>query len=105
MDGNLDRLRAHCLAKENVTEEYPWGDIVWKVKGKMFAATGEKAEAVSLKSTLDKQAVLIQHPDIEVAQYVGRYGWVSVHLRSEETLDLALDLIDESYDAIAKKKR
>jgi predicted DNA-binding protein (MmcQ/YjbR family) len=94
------------MAKENVTEEYPWGDIVWKVKGKMFAATGQACESVTVKSTLDKQAALIQHPDIEVAQYVGRYGWVTVRLASEETFDLALELGDESYESVtAKKKR
>jgi len=66
-ESNLEKLRAHCMAKDNVTEEYPWGDIVWKVKGKMFAATGETGSSVTVKSTLEKQAVLIQHPDIEVA--------------------------------------
>lgn len=93
------------MAKENVTEEYPWGDIVWKVKGKMFIGTGTDAAAVSVKSSLDKQAVLIQHPDIEVAQYVGRYGWVTIHLRSEDSFDLALELIDESYDSVTSKKK
>lgn len=102
----LDQLRAHCMSKEGAIEDYPWGDVVWKVKGKLFAGTGQTGEAVTVKATLDKQAVLIQHPDIEVAKYVGKYGWVTVNLRSEETLELALELIDESYDAVvAKKKR
>lgn len=103
----LDELRAHCMAKPDVTEEYPWGDIVWKVRGKMFAATGAEAEGVTVKSTLDQQAALIQHPGIEVAKYVGKYGWVTVRLASRETFDLALDLVDESYEMVVagKKKR
>lgn len=102
----LEQLRAHCMSKEGATEDYPWGDVVWKVKGKLFAGTGETGEAVTVKATLDKQAVLIQHPDIEVAKYVGKYGWVTVNLRSADTLELALELIDESYDAVvARKKR
>jgi predicted DNA-binding protein (MmcQ/YjbR family) len=93
------------MAKDDATEDYPWGDIVWKVKGKMFAATGESGSGVSVKSTVEKQAVLIQHPDIEVAPYVGRYGWVMIHLRSPETLEVALDLIDESYEFVRGKKK
>lgn len=100
---SLDALRSHCMAKAEVSEEYPWGDIVWKVKGKMFAGTGQSGESVSVKSTLEKQSVLIQHPNIEVAAYVGRYGWVTVHLRDEDTLELAKELIDESYDAVKPK--
>lgn len=101
----LEQLRAHCLSKEGAVEDYPWGDIVWKVRGKLFAGTNQAGEAVTVKSSLDKQAVLIQHPDIEVAKYVGKYGWVTITLASNETLDLALELIDESYDAVFKKKR
>ena len=100
----LEELRAHCMAKDGATEDYPWGDVVWKVKGKLFAGTGQTGVSVTVKATLDKQAALIQHPDIEVAKYVGKYGWVTVNLRSSETLELALELIDESYDAVVAKK-
>jgi predicted DNA-binding protein (MmcQ/YjbR family) len=93
------------MHKPDVTEEYPWGDIVWKVKGKMFAATGESGEGVTVKSTVEKQAALVQHPDISVAAYVGRYGWVRIELNSPETLELALELIDESYDSVVPKRK
>ena len=68
-----------------------------------FATFGGEATCTSVKSTLEKQAALIQHPNIEVAAYVGRYGWVTVFLRDEETVELALDLIDESYASVAGK--
>jgi predicted DNA-binding protein (MmcQ/YjbR family) len=55
---------------------------------------------VSLRSTLEKQAALIMHPHIEIAAYVGRYGWVTVTLADEDTMQLALELIDESYDLV-----
>lgn len=104
-ESNLETMRAHCMAKEGATEDTPWGDIAWKVKGKMFACTGQSGTSVTVKSTLDKQAALVQHPDIEVAAYVGRYGWVSVSLNSAETMELALDLIDESYERVRGKKK
>ncbi|HSI72269.1 MAG TPA: MmcQ/YjbR family DNA-binding protein [Fimbriimonas sp.] len=92
------------MAKEHVTEEYPWGDTCWKVKGKMFACTGGDGRHVTVKSTLDKQQALVQHPNIEVAAYVGRYGWVRIEIVDDEVLELARDLIDESYDAVARKQ-
>jgi predicted DNA-binding protein (MmcQ/YjbR family) len=99
------KVRAHCLAKEGAVEEYPWDDVAWKVGGKMFACGSDQSAGLTVKSTLEKQAVLIQHPNITVAAYVGRYGWVHIAIPDEETLDLALELIDESYDQIRPKKR
>ena len=103
----LSDLREHCMAKPDATEDYPWGDIAWKVKGKVFAISGEESSGVSLKSTLEKQSALIQHPNIEPSAYVGRYGWVTVEIVDDATLEMAKDLIDESYDIVSagKKKR
>ena len=100
----LTKVRKHCLAKPGAVEDEPWpGDIAFKVKGKIFAMAGKTA--ITLKSTPDKQAALIQHPNIEKAAYVGRFGWVTIKPEDKGTLDLALDLIDESYDSIVKPKK
>jgi predicted DNA-binding protein (MmcQ/YjbR family) len=101
----FEKIRAYCLSKESSVEEYPWGDVVWKVSGKMFAAGSEGQNSVTVKSTLDEQAVLVQHPAIEAAAYVGRFGWVTIHISDEATLKLAQHLIDGSYDAIRKKRK
>ena len=96
-------ISSYCLAKPGAFEDHPWGDTVFKVapKGKIFCFCGEKEPMVCVKSTLEKQAVLIQQPNIEVAAYVGRHGWVTVFIRDQETYDLAFELIDESYAMIA----
>lgn len=96
-------IKAYCLAKTNVVEDYPWGDVAWKVGGKMFACGGDGQNTVTVKSTPDQQSVLIQHPSIERAAYVGRYGWVTISVTDQETLEMAEDLIDQSYDLIASK--
>ena len=98
-------FRRHCLEKEGAVEDYPWGDVAWKVGGKMFACGGKGSNALTVKSTMEKQAALIQHPNIEAAAYVGRYGWVTIRAEDQDTLDIALDLIDESYEAIRPKRR
>lgn len=98
-------LKKHSLTKEGAAEDYPWGDVAWKVNGKMFACSSENSSKVSVKSTLEKQEALIMHPNIEKSHYVGRFGWVTIDVKDQETLDLARDLIDESYELIAKKNK
>lgn len=99
-------IRDHSLAKPGAVEEYPWGHPVWKVDGKMFATYGDDGGPhISVKCTLDKQAILIQHPAIEKAPYVGRYGWLSIAITDDETTALTMDLIDDSYDSVAPKSK
>lgn len=94
-------LQKHALSKPGAVEEYPWGDVAWKVRGKLFAVTGKDAAGVTVKARLEDQAVLVQHPAIRVAPYVGRFGWVAIEIGDAETLALACQLIDESYAALA----
>jgi len=101
---SMATIRNHCLAKPGAIEDEPWpGDTAWKVKGKIFAMGGKKA--VTVKSTPEKQSALVLLPAISKAAYVGRFGWVTIELQDKETLDLALDLIDESYAMVAGKRK
>ena len=102
MGDSFDKIQAHCLAKAGAVQDEPWpGDTAFKVKGKIFAMGGH--EAVTVKSSVEKQEMLIMLPHVRKAAYVGRFGWVTVDLVDEETLALAMDLIDESYEAVASK--
>lgn len=73
--------------------------------GKLFATASEGGCGVTLKSTLEKQAMLIQHPNISVASHVGRFGWVYVEASDEDTLALALDLMEECYQAVLPRRK
>ena len=94
-------IRKHCLAKPDAVEEYPWGDVVWKIRGKIFAGSSDGSNRVSVKATLEEQARLIQHPAIEKARYVGRFGWVTITVKNKKVAQLARELIDESYSRVA----
>ncbi len=96
-------VKAHCLSKPNAVEEYPWGHVVWKVKKKVFAIGTENESRFTVKSTPDRQSQLIMHPNISVASHVGRFGWVSLEVDSEDMLEIALALIDEAFDSIVAK--
>jgi predicted DNA-binding protein (MmcQ/YjbR family) len=99
------RMKAHCLEKEGAVEEYPWGHVVWKVRGKLFVIGSEGENAFTVKSTLEQQEALIQHPSIRKASHVGRYGWVTITVREEADMELALELADESYDSVRPKSK
>jgi predicted DNA-binding protein (MmcQ/YjbR family) len=103
-DRVFEAVKEKCEIKPNITFDHPWEDhTAWKLGGKIFCVGAEGSHKISVKSTHDKQTALIQHPAITVADYVGRYGWVSIDIDSEDTLAIALDLIDESYDLVAAK--
>jgi predicted DNA-binding protein (MmcQ/YjbR family) len=98
-------IQTHCLAKEGAFEDYPWGETVWKVKpkGKVFCFGGETR--MTVRATLDEQAALTELPGITPAHYLARHGWVSVDLTVPTNLDLAIDLIDRSYELVVGKKK
>jgi predicted DNA-binding protein (MmcQ/YjbR family) len=92
-------IRAYCLDLPDAWEDYPWGDIVYKLGKKMFAALGvtDSLGSLTVKATFEDQDALIQLPHIEKARYVGNRGWITVKISDEATLAHARDLIAESY--------
>ena len=104
-DDAYARVREYCLAKEGAREEYPWGDVVWKVHARIFAGSSDGSNQVTVKATPEEQTTLIEHPAITVAKHVGRFGWVTITIRNKKTLALALELIDRSYDSLALKRK
>lgn len=98
-------VQAHCLSLPDTREDYPWGDIVYKIKGKLFAAMGRSLPLqVTVKADPTDAASLVQHPGIERAAYVGRYGWVTVTVDDTDRLNLTLGLIEVSYGLVRGKR-
>jgi predicted DNA-binding protein (MmcQ/YjbR family) len=92
------------MSKSGAVEEHPSGDVVWKVGGRTFASWCSQTGLVSVKSTLDQQAMLILHPAIGIANHSGRYGWISVAVYDDATLRLTRELIDASLEMVTRRK-
>jgi predicted DNA-binding protein (MmcQ/YjbR family) len=104
----FQRVWEHCAAKPGAVEDHPWGDTVFKVKGKIFAFLSDPASpdvGITLKPDEEELDALLGLPFVRKAAYVGRFGWVSVSIEDEESLELALSLIDDSYDIVSKRTR
>src|SRR3954470_3911497 len=100
------KLRAHSLSYPETTEEFPWGESAFKVKGKTFVFMRADANEVSFSVKLPqsrKKALAL--PGSEPTHYgMGAKGWVTLRPAAKTSVDLLLSFIDESYRAIAPKR-
>jgi len=101
-------LRSYALTFPESTEEFPWGERVIKVKGKVFLFLGQPAGGglgFSVKLPVSS-ATALELPFAEPTGYgLGKHGWVSATFPSSDDvpLDLLKEWIDESYRAVAPK--
>jgi hypothetical protein len=102
----FEDVRRLALALPEAEEVVTWGsDLTYRVGGKIFAISGEGADAVSIKATLDAQQDLLalDPATFTKAAYVGRYGWVNVRLAGVDESMLA-DLLERAWRQTAPKK-
>ena len=105
---NVDSVRDYCLSFPQARENLQWGeDLCFKVAGKIFVVLSLSSVPPSLcfKCNPEKFAELCEQEEIIPAPYVGRYKWVLVKgldVLDDEDLQ---DLIRQSYDMVARKKR
>jgi predicted DNA-binding protein (MmcQ/YjbR family) len=95
-----ERVRALALSFPETYEDSPWGHPVFKVgDNKMFASMSNADDPLTLtvKLTPEEREIALTLPYVQVAAYVGRYGWVTAEVSDEESLDNALEWLRESY--------
>jgi predicted DNA-binding protein (MmcQ/YjbR family) len=106
--GNQGILRAFALGYPGAHEEFPWGERVIKVKGKVFVFLGRDDEGLGLSVKLPSSRLMaLGLPFASPTGYgLGKSGWVSVQFgpREKPPMDLMRAWIDESYRAVAPKK-
>src|ERR1700741_3427544 len=103
---NVDWLRQVCLAFPGATEQIQRGnDLLFKVGGKMFAATPLELAPVglSLKASPENFPELTELPNIIPAPYLARAQWVALQSRDAVPLDELAQLLWESYDLVVAR--
>jgi predicted DNA-binding protein (MmcQ/YjbR family) len=104
-------LREFALALPGATEDFPWGERVAKVNGKVFVflgldpvAGGEMGFSVKLPASAEEALEL---PFTAPTGYgLGKSGWVTAKFGEKDAPPIAIleAWILESYRAIAPKK-
>jgi len=101
-------LRSHALAYPEAREDFPWGERVVKVRGKVFLFLGRPEEGLALSVKLPGSATLaLGLPFASPTGYgLGKSGWVTARFgpREKPPVELLKRWIDESYRAVAPKR-
>ncbi len=110
----LEEIRAHCLKKQGVTEDFPFDQhiLAFRVGGKIFLLTNIDDEFVSLNLKCDPHRAIElreQYPDIRPGYHMNKRHWNTVFCEGDLPRTLIFLLIDESYElvvfSLAKKIR
>ena len=107
MSKPAERLLKLALTYPGASEEFPWGERVVKVDGKSFVFLGdaEDAKNVTMKLPQSHAAALGLPGAVPTGYGLGKSGWVTIPLASKIPLDVFAEWLDESYRAVAKKRR
>ncbi len=101
-------LRVLALSYPEVVEEFPWGDVAFKIRKKVFLFMASKPPAISFSVKLPFTGELaLDLPFTEPTEYgLGQHAWVTARIGPGEdvSLDMIASWVDESYRTIAPKK-
>ena len=102
------RLRAAALAYPETTEDHPWGETAFKVRGKvfLFLFRGDDVLSFSMKLPVSREFALVWDFAAPTGYGLGKSGWVTCRLApsTEVDPDLLLGWLDESWRTVAPKK-
>lgn len=104
---DIEQFREYCLAKKASSEDFPFGPdtLVLRVGGKIFAITGLDSDrfSVNLKCDPDRAVELReQHPEIHPGWHMNKSHWNTVDFEGGLDGRMLRELIDHSYDLVAK---
>ena len=108
VDRDQMTLRDFAMGYPGAHEDFPWGERVIKVKGKVFLFLGGKDADLSLSVKLPSSGLIaLGLPFASPTGYgLARSGWVTARFAPKEKppLEVLRAWIDESYRAVAPKK-
>jgi predicted DNA-binding protein (MmcQ/YjbR family) len=102
---NLEELRSYCLAKSNVEECFPFGEVtlVYKVGGKIFLLAGMDEVPLSINIKADPEAAIEQrerYPAVSYGYHMNKKHWNTITLDGSVRNTLIKQWIDDSYELV-----
>jgi predicted DNA-binding protein (MmcQ/YjbR family) len=100
------QLREFALSLPEAWEDFPWGERVAKVRGKVFVFMGGDESTLITVKLDESHGHAASLPGVEPTRYgLGRSGWLNVPIDAEgATPELLCDWIEESYRIVAPKR-
>ena len=104
---NIEELRAYCIAKPGVTEDFPFDEttLVFKVMDKLFALTDLEGNlSVNLKCTPEKAIELRElHSCVLPGYHMNKKHWNTVLVDGTVSDQQVREWIDHSYELVVEK--
>ena len=104
---NIETFRDYCLAKQAVTEGFPFDDkaLVFKVAGKMFAITNTEGDfSISLKCDPEKAIALREaYAPVKPGFHLSKKHWNTIDIDGFIPDSLLEAWITHSYDLVIDK--
>lgn len=101
---NIETFRQYCLAKNGVTEEFPFDEqtLVFKVSGKMYALTNiEEFISINLKCEPELAVELRDRYDaVQPGWHMSKKHWNTIVLDGSISDKLLKEWIDHSYEQV-----
>ena len=103
---DIEAIRAYCLTKKGVEEDFPFDEttLVIKVGGKIFVLMNLDGDpSMNLKCDPDRAIDLREaNPAITPGYHMNKKHWNTVILDGSLSKKLILEMIDHSYDLVLK---
>jgi predicted DNA-binding protein (MmcQ/YjbR family) len=100
-------LRNFAMSYPEAHEDFPWGERVIKVKGKVFLFLGKGGDLGLSVKLPSSGLIALDLPFTSPTAYgLGKSGWVTAQFgpKDKPPMDVLRAWIDESYRAVAPKK-
>ena len=97
------KLADFALALPGAEEDFPWGDRVVKVRGKIFVFLGGTAPTITVKLVESHPHALSVEGAEPTGYGLGKAGWVTVPVAGLPPATLR-DWVEESYRIVAPKR-
>ena len=82
-----------------------WGETLFRVHHRVFAfLSANSVPSVTVKLERAARTRALQRPGVRRARYVGIFGWVTVRVTGDESLETARELIEHSHRMVARRR-
>ena len=102
---NIEQIRAYCLKKKGVTEEFPFDEdtLVFKVAGKIFMLASLETIPLQINLKCDPEIAVElreEYDSIQPGYHMNKKHWNTVIIDGTVPERTLLEWIDQSYTLV-----